>query len=197
MIMFIVGNWRSLAVRGLAAVVFGVLALLWPGLTLQALVLLFGAFVLVDGVAMLVAVLTHAPQTEGRRGLLVFQGILSIAAGVITFFWPGMTALALLYLIAAWALLTGAMEIAAAIRLRREIDNEWILAVSGLLSVVFAVLLVARPGAGALAVTWLIGFYALLYGAFLLALAYRIRQIESGAGSSRRVDGRRHRQAPA
>jgi uncharacterized membrane protein HdeD (DUF308 family) len=182
MILVIVGNWRSLAVRGLAAVIFGLLALVWPGITLQALVILFGAFVLVDGAMMLAAAITGTPGAEGRRGLLVLQGILGIAAGILTFVWPGITALALLYLIAAWALLTGVLEIAAAIRLRREIDGEWLLAASGLLSVVFGVLLVFAPGAGALAVTWLIGFYALLYGAFLLALAWRLRQIEAGGG---------------
>jgi uncharacterized membrane protein HdeD (DUF308 family) len=190
MIMVIVGNWRTLAVRGVAAVIFGLLALVWPAITLHALVILFGAFVLVDGAMMLAAAITGAPRAAGRRRLLVLQGLLGVAAGIITFVWPGITALALLYLIAAWAFMTGVLELAAAVRLRREIDNEWVLGTAGVLSVVFAAVLVVAPLAGALAVTWLIGFYALLYGAFLLALAWQVRQLESGSGG-RVPNGRR------
>jgi uncharacterized membrane protein HdeD (DUF308 family) len=170
------------------------LALVWKGITLHALVILFGAFVLVDGAMMLAAAITGAPGAEGRRGLLVLQGLLGIAAGIVTFVWPGITALALLYLIAAWAFITGTLQIAAAIRLRRQIDNEWLLGASGVLSVIFALAAVVLPVAGALAITWVIGLYALLYGAFLLGLARRVRQLESGVAGALGLDGARPRQ---
>jgi uncharacterized membrane protein HdeD (DUF308 family) len=178
--MTIVGDWRLLAVRGLAAVVFGVLALLWPLSTLLALIWVFGAYVLVDGIFILAALATGAPGTGQRRGFLFLEGLVSIIAGILTFVWPGITALVLLLLIAAWALLTGVLEIATAIRLRREIRNEWLLVLSGVLSVVFAVLLVILPGPGALALVWLIGVYAVVFGVFILALAWRLRKAQPG-----------------
>jgi uncharacterized membrane protein HdeD (DUF308 family) len=174
--MIVLMDWRAAAVRGAAAVLFGFLALVWPGLTLTALVLLYGAFVLVHGVSTLADVLTHAPGTAGRRGPLAFMGIVSVAAGIVTFLWPGITALVLLYIIAAWAVVTGAMEIAAAIELRRVIRREWLLVLGGVLSIAFGIVLVAAPGTGALAVTWLIGWYSVVYGALLVALAVRLRR---------------------
>jgi uncharacterized membrane protein HdeD (DUF308 family) len=174
--MIVLMDWRAAAVRGAAALLFGFLALVWPGLTLTALVLLYGAFVLVHGVSTLADVLTHAPGTAGRRGPLAFVGIVSVAAGIVTFLWPGITALVLLYIIAAWAVVTGAMEIAAAIELRRVIRREWLLVLGGVLSIAFGIVLVAAPGTGALAVTWLIGWYSVVYGALLVALAVRLRR---------------------
>lgn len=179
MTVLIVGNWRRLTLRGLAAVVFGVLALVWPTLTLEVLVLLFGAYVLVDGISILAAVFTGAQGTQQRRGVLLLEGIVSIIAGVLTFVWPGITALVLLYLIAAWALITGVLEIAAAIRLRREIHNEWLLGLSGVLSVLVGIVLVIMPDASALAITWLIGWYAVFFGVLILALAWRIRKVQT------------------
>ena len=178
----VVGDWRLVALRGLAAVVFGVLALIWPISALLALVWLFGAYVLVDGIFILAAVATGAPGTGERRGLLFLEGLVSIIAGVLTFVWPGITALVLLYLIAAWALITGVLEIMTAIRLRREIRNEWLLVLSGLLSIVLAILLVILPGPGALAFVWLIGAYAVVFGVFLLALAWRVRKAQGQPG---------------
>ncbi len=180
MIVTLIGNWRSLAMRGAAALLFGVLALLWPGLTVWALVLLFGAYVLVDGITIMGAVITGRPETRGRRGVLVFEGVVSIAVGILTFFWPGITALALLWVIAAWAFLTGVLEIVAAVRLRRVLEREWILGLIGVLSALFAVVLVVNPGAGALGITWAIGWYALLSGALYLALAWRVRKLQGG-----------------
>ena len=175
MIAVFASNWWSLALRGLIALLFGVLAFIWPGISLTALVFLFGAYALVDGLFTIVASL-NAPAGYKRWWALLLEGIFSIAAGVLSFFWPGITALVLLYLIAAWAIVTGIFEIAAAIRLRKEITGEWLLALSGILSVLFGLMLVAWPGTGALAVVWLIGAYAVVFGGLLLALAFRLRK---------------------
>jgi uncharacterized membrane protein HdeD (DUF308 family) len=195
MILIIAGDWRSVALRGMAAFAFGVLALLWPSLTLHALVLLFGAYALVDGVSSLADGVVGAGDAQARRERwpLILQGLAGIAVGILTFLWPDITALALLYLIAAWALLIGGLEIAAAIRLRRVITDEWLLGLSGVVSVAFAVLLVVTPGAGALAITWLIGWFALLNAGLLLGLAWRLRKLEAPlheAGRGRHRSGR-------
>lgn len=176
--LFIVGSWKSLAFRGVAAVVFGILASVWPAITVLALVFLFGIYALTDGITILLAVFRKSPQVaQGRKGLLIFQGVVSALSGIIAFVWPGITALALILVIAAWALMTGALEVAAAIKLRKEIRNEWMLGLAGVLAIAFGLLLVISPGAGALALTWIIGFYAILSGALMLGLALRIRQL--------------------
>jgi uncharacterized membrane protein HdeD (DUF308 family) len=171
-------DWRALVIRGVAALLFGILALAWPGITLTALVLLYGAYALVDGAGALAAVLAQAPEAEGRRGPMAALGIVSIGAGIVTFVWPGITALVLLYVIAAWAVVTGAIEIAAAIHLRRVIEGEWRLAVAGVLSVLFGLVLVVAPVAGALAITWLIGVYAVAFGALTIAAGLELRRAE-------------------
>ena len=168
-------NWWALALRGLAAILFGVLAFAWPGITLFVLVLFFGAYMLVDGIFAIVAAVRVAGE-EDRWWLLLIQGILGVLAGLVAFFWPGLTALALLYFIAAWAIVTGIMEIVAAIRLRQEIEGEWALGLSGLLSVIFGILLVVLPApAGLLSLVWLVGAYAVATGVLLLILAFRVR----------------------
>jgi uncharacterized membrane protein HdeD (DUF308 family) len=184
-VILVLGSWQSLAVRACAAILFGVAALIWPELTLWALVVLFGAWVLVDGVFALWA--AFSGRGRERRWLLALEGIAGIAAGIITFVWPDVTALALLYLIAAWALVTGALKLVAAVQLRHEIRNEWLLVLSGLLSIVFAILLVITPGAGALVITWLIGWFALILGVALLALAFRLRHVEREVSTLHRV----------
>ncbi len=169
-------NWWAIALRGVLAILFGVAAFVWPGITLSVLVLLFGAYAFVDGLfALLAALRQHGDMGSERWWMLLLEGLAGIAAGVLTFIWPGITAVVLLYLIAAWAVITGVLEIIAAIRLRREINNEWLMALAGIASVIFGVLLFLQPGAGALAIVWLIGAYAIVFGILLLFLAFRLR----------------------
>jgi uncharacterized membrane protein HdeD (DUF308 family) len=179
----IAGNWKTIALQGVVALLFGILALAWPGLTVRALVLLFGAYAIVDGAFALAAAITNAPDARDHRTTFALWGVISVAAGLVAFVWPGITALALLYVIAAWALLTGAVRIALAVQLRRVIEHEWLMVLSGVLSIAFATLLVITPGAGALAITWLIGWFALLFGSMLFALAWRLHKLESALQS--------------
>lgn len=169
-------NWWALAIRGLVAVIFGILALIWPGITLAVLVLFFGAYVLVDGIFAVISALTNRAG-HNRWWLLLLEGLAGILAGVLTFLWPGITAFVLLFFIAAWAIVTGILELAAAVRLRKEITGEWMLALSGIASLIFAILIALFPGAGALAVVWLIGAYAIVFGILLIALALRVRSM--------------------
>ena len=167
-------NWGWIVVRGIAAVIFGVLALVLPGITLAALVLLWGAYALADGIIALIAAFRIRDRGKPFWALLVV-GILGIAAGILTFIWPGMTAIVLLAFIAAWSLVMGIFQIIAAVRLRKSIENEWLLGLSGLLSVIFGVLMLINPGAGALAVIWVIGAYAIVFGVLLIALGLKLR----------------------
>jgi uncharacterized membrane protein HdeD (DUF308 family) len=166
--------WWLIALRGLAAIVFGIIAFIWPGPTIGALVLLFGAYALVDGIATIVMAVSHRQQND-RWWVLLLEGLAGVILGVLTFIWPGVTAVVLLYFIAAWALVTGIFEIVAAIRLRKEIEGEWVLGLSGLASVIFGLILVFRPGAGALALIWVIAAYAIIFGVLLIYLAFKVR----------------------
>jgi uncharacterized membrane protein HdeD (DUF308 family) len=167
-------NWWLLALRGLCAILFGILAFIWPGITLLGLVYLFGAYTLANGILAFV-VAARSPKGYPKFGSLIFEGILSIIAGIIAFIVPGITALALLVLIASWAIVTGIMEIVAAIRLRKVIEGEWLLVLAGLASLGFGVTLLLLPGPGALAVIWWIGAFALVFGVLLIVLAFRMR----------------------
>lgn len=169
-------SWWTLVLRGLAAVLFGILAYIWPDLTFTVLVLLFGAYALWDGVFALISAF-RAPGD--RRWPLILEGLVGIAAGLVTFFWPGAATLAILTVIAAWAIITGVFEIIGAIRLREEIEGEWLLLLSGLLSVLFGIALVVWPVAGLVAVTWMIGFYAIMFGILLMVLGFRLRNWDS------------------
>jgi uncharacterized membrane protein HdeD (DUF308 family) len=171
-------RWWVMVLRGVAAIVFGLLAFTMPGLTLAALILLYGGYALVDGVFNLIA----AVSGRGARPwwALLLAGLVSIAAGAVAFAMPGLTALALVYLIAAWAIVRGVVEIAAAIRLRKVIANEWWLGLSGALSVAFGVLAMLAPGAGALALVLWIGAYAVIFGALLVAFGVRVRGWRAG-----------------
>lgn len=170
-------NWWVVMLRGLAGILFGIITFFAPAISLAALVLLFGAYAFADGVLAIVSAIRH--RAADRWWMLLLEGIVGIAAGVLTFLWPGITALALLYVIAAWALVTGVFEIAVAIRLRKVITGEWLLALSGVLSIALGVLLVIFPGAGALAVVIWIGAYAFVFGALLFALGLRLRGLRS------------------
>jgi uncharacterized membrane protein HdeD (DUF308 family) len=163
-----------LALRGLVAVLFGLAALFWPGLILAVLILLFGAYALVDGVLAVIAAFRSSRRSTRRR-LLLIEGVIGILFGILALLWPGLTALALLYIIAFWAILTGIARILMAIMLRREIENEWSMAVSGVLSVILGIVLTLLPGAGLLAYTWLIGLFALALGIMLIIYAFRVR----------------------
>jgi uncharacterized membrane protein HdeD (DUF308 family) len=165
-------NWWLILLRGVCAIIFGVLTFIWPGITLLTLVLFYGAYALIDGaIAIWAAIVGGAPAP---RWWLLIVGLLGIAAGLVTLLMPGVTALVLLYFIAFWAILTGVMQIVGAIRLRKEIDNEWMLAAGGVLSVLFGVILIVQPGAGALGLLFVIGAYAVIYGVILIGLALRL-----------------------
>jgi uncharacterized membrane protein HdeD (DUF308 family) len=169
-------NWWLLLLRGIAAIVFGILAFVWPVLTLLTLTLLWGAYAVVDGVFALWAAITGRGAQTSSRIWLAIVGIAGVIAGLLAFAWPGLTALVLLLFIATWAIVIGVMQIWGAIQLRKEIEGEWLLVLSGLLSVAFGVLLLVQPGAGALAVAWLIGWYAILAGCLYVALALRLKK---------------------
>jgi uncharacterized membrane protein HdeD (DUF308 family) len=176
--------WWVVAVRGVAAVLFGLMAIVWPAITVTVLVLLFGAYALVDGVLALVTATFRGRSAEGRRLWLALEGVAGVLTGVITFLWPGITTLVLLWLIAAWLLVTGVLEVVAAVRLRREMRGEWLLALSGVLSVVFGILLIVWPTAGAVTVVWLIGIYAMVFGVALIALSLRLRKSYQGGAAA-------------
>jgi uncharacterized membrane protein HdeD (DUF308 family) len=170
-------NWWLLALRGLIAVVFGVLAFMWPGATLLTLVWLFGAFALVNGILSLILA-AKTPKGYPKVGSLILGGLLGILAGLLTFVMPGITALGLLILIAAWAIVTGVMEIVAAVRLRKVITNEWLLVLAGIASVAFGFILLFQPGVGALALIWWIAAWAVVFGILLMILAFRMRNFK-------------------
>ncbi len=167
-------SWWMLLLRGLVAIAFGILTWRQPGLSLAALVLLFGAFSLADGVLGVWTAISGRKEHE-HWGLLLLGGLVGIGIGILTFVAPGITALALLFYIAIWAIGTGLLQIAVAIRLRKEIQGEGFLILGGLASVIFGGLLISRPGAGALAVLWLIAAYAVVFGLLLVFLAFKVR----------------------
>jgi uncharacterized membrane protein HdeD (DUF308 family) len=169
-------NWWVVLLRGLVGILFGIITFFAPGITLAALVLVFGAYAFVDGVLTLMSAIRRRSTTD-RWWILVLEGIAGILVGIATLFVPGITALVLLYLIAAWALVTGILELAAAIRLRKVITNEWLLALGGVVSIILGVLLITEPGPGALALVIWIGAYAFVFGALLVGLSLRLRTL--------------------
>lgn len=172
-------NWWLIALRGLAAIIFGILTFVMPGISLLTLVLLFGSYALVEGVLNLIAAV-RGRREEDRWWVLLLEGLVSIAAGLVTFAIPGLTVAVLVYVIAAWAVVTGVLEIVAAVRLRHRITGEGWLALSGVASVAFGVLMMIFPGAGAVALVLWIGAYAVVFGALLLGLAFRLRRWHEG-----------------
>ncbi|MEX2962519.1 HdeD family acid-resistance protein [Microbulbifer sp. TYP-18] len=168
-------NWWLMLLRGVCAVIFGILTFIWPGLSLLTLVILFGVYALLDGILGLVAAAMGRHKATPLWWLIVV-GLISVAAGVVTFLYPQITALALVLIIGAWALVRGIFEIVGAIRLRKELENEWLLILAGVLSVIFGLLILFRPGAGALALVWLIGAYAIIFGLPMIWLAFKLRK---------------------
>jgi uncharacterized membrane protein HdeD (DUF308 family) len=169
-------HWWVPVIRGVVAVLFGIMAFVYPGLTVAVLVLLFGAWILVDGVFRVIGAIGHR-ASDKEWGFDLIIGIMGIIIGFLTFHAPRITALALIIYIAAWALMIGATEIALAIKLRREIKGEWFLILMGLLSIVFAVMLLWNPLPGALALVWLIGSYAIVFGMLAIILGFRLRSL--------------------
>lgn len=180
-------NWWAVLIRGIAAVLFGILALILPGLTLRVLILLFGAYALVDGIFTIVSAIQALNRGRGfdwrSVGWPIVEGIIGIIVGLLAFFWPGETALVLLYFIGAWAILTGITEIIQAVALRRVIHNEWLLILGGVASIVFGILAFVIPGATAIAIVWLIGLYAIVFGILLIGLSLRLRTMRTRGGT--------------
>jgi len=166
--------WWAFVVRGIFAVLFGILAYAWPGITLATLVIFFGAYILIDGILLIIKAIANWSGREDRW-LLLLEGLLGIGIGIITFVAPGVTAIGLVLYIAAWSLATGVLEIATAVRLRKEIKDEPWMIVGGIASILFAVLLMFFPGAGALGLLWLIAAYAIIFGVVLVILGFKLR----------------------
>jgi uncharacterized membrane protein HdeD (DUF308 family) len=184
MAVILATNWWFLFIRGLLAIVVAVIAFTLPGVTLAAVVLLFGAYSLIDGILNIIGA-WRASRAHERWGVLVLQGIAGIAAAAVTVLFPPLTALVLIYIVAAWALVTGVLEIAAAIRLRKHIAGEWLLALGGVISILFGIIAVIVPLAGALAIAVYIGVYQMFFGIVMISLAFRLRgwQKSAAAGS--------------
>jgi uncharacterized membrane protein HdeD (DUF308 family) len=172
--------WWSLAIRGALAILFGIIAFFYTGQTLLALVFVYGVFAVFSGIASLVTAV-RAGEAHQRWGWLAASGVLGIAAGIVAFVWPGLTALAVVYLVAAWAILTGGAEIAFALAMPDTLPHPFLAGLSGLLSVVFGILLAVWPRSGAITLTWLVGIWAVVYGANLLYYAYRLRGLDTVA----------------
>lgn len=169
-------NWWLTLVRGLAAVAFGIAAFAWPRLTVITLILLFAAYVLADGLFALFAAIKGREHGMPTWWLAII-GLLGVAIAGVTFFWPGVTATLLMMMIGAWALVRGIFEVIAALQLWKEFDDAWMLVLSGVVSIVFGGAVLLMPGAGALALVWLIGAYAILFGLILVVLAFRLKQL--------------------
>jgi uncharacterized membrane protein HdeD (DUF308 family) len=168
-------NWWALALRGAVAIIFGLIAFLMPGVTLYALTILFGAYALIDGIVSLLAAFRSARQGE-HWWTLLFEGVMGLGAAAVTAAWPGVTLVVLVFIIAAWAVVTGVFEIIAAMRLRRFISGEWLLVLAGIASILFGVLLFAAPATGAIVLAWWLGAYIFVFGILTLGLAFRLRR---------------------
>jgi uncharacterized membrane protein HdeD (DUF308 family) len=173
-------NWWVLLIRGILAILFGIIAWMNPLMTLAVLVIVFAAYAIVDGIFAIAMSLT-APREYGGWVWLLASGVAGIAIGVLTFLWPGVTAVLLLYWILAWLVVTGVFQIVAGIRLRKEIRGEFLLILGGIVSVVFGLYLMANPALGALAVLWMIAFYAFLTGILTIVVAIRLKGVRGGA----------------
>jgi len=167
-------NWWLVVLRGVLAILFGLSAFIWPGITLLTLIVIFGVYAIVDGVLAIITGFSRTKESP-RWWTFLVEGLISIGAGIVALVWPSLATLVLIYLIAFWAVFTGILEIAAAVRLRHEIDNEWFLALGGVLSIGLGILLFLQPAAGSLAIIWMIAGYALIFGILLVILGIRLR----------------------
>src|SRR5450432_984594 len=165
-------NWWLLAVRGLLSIILGLIVLFLPGIALLALVYVFAAYMLIDGIMAVVTSIRERGMLN-RWGWILFEGVLGIVAGLIAFFYPGITALILLYLVAAWAIITGIMEIVTAFIIRDMVSWEWLLALAGVVSVLFGIILFIHPGAGLLSILWLVGVYSIIFGITFIVRAFQ------------------------
>ena len=179
MLGLVARDWWVFAIRGVAAIAFGILAFIWPETTLAVLVFLFGAYVLVDGASLLLALVRGDNVARRHAWAVGIMGVLGIVAGVATFAWPGLTALSLLYLVAFWAIAMGTFQVIGAVVLRRELEGEFWMALGGVVSIVFGAFLVAFPGAGLLSLVWLVGIWSLVFGVSSLGLAYRLHELDA------------------
>lgn len=171
---FLARNWWVVLARGVVAILFGLAAFAWPGLTVAALILMLGAFVLADGIIGTIDAIRYRNEMENWWFWLL-DGIVGIIAGALMLFMPGITAVLLLGFVAAWAVLGGILRIVAAIQLRKKIEGEWFMIASGALSIVFGVALIAVPNAGLMSIAWLIGFWAIAFGVLFVLLSFRLR----------------------
>ena len=176
-------NWWALVLRGILAVIFGILIIVSPGIALTSLILVLGAYFLVDGIFAVAGALAHRDHYH-PWWLTLVEGIIGIIAGIAAFVYPGLTALTLLYVLAVWAILTGIFEVVAAVQLRKVVQGEWLLAVSGVLSVLFGILLIVFPGTGILALLTVLAAYAIIFGVLLIVLGFRMRGMTTGMGGT-------------
>jgi uncharacterized membrane protein HdeD (DUF308 family) len=176
-------NRWLIGLRGVLAILFGILAFIWTGMTAVALVFLFAGYAILDGI-LTIATAIRNREARDRWWLGLLEGIVDIGAGVIAFLFPTLAAVVLLFVIAIWAIVTGLLEIAAAIRLRREIENEWALGLSGAVSIVLGVIIILNPAAGLTGLVWAIGGYAIIFGILMLMLAFRAGRLVTRSGGS-------------
>ena len=183
MLSSLLNHWWMLVLRGLVSILFALLAFSLPELTFSALVGLLGGFILLDGLTTIVL----AQRTREDRGewVLLLEGLLGIGLGIAMLLNPNMTAGLLVTLVALWCLVTGIFEISTAVRLREELDNEWMLGAAGVISIALGLLLLVRPNAGSFPISWWIGMYALLFGILLVALGFKLRMVHQQRSSAR------------
>ena len=176
---FLYQNRWLIGLRGLLAVIFGVLAFIWPGMTAVVLVFLFAAYTILDGI-LNIATAVRTRTANDRWWLLLLEGIVDIAAGVIAFIFPTMAAIVLVFVIAVWAIITGLLQLVMAIRLRQEISNEWLLGLGGVVSIILGVIMIINPGAGLIGLVWAIAGYAIVFGILMIVLAFRAARLTEG-----------------
>jgi len=179
MLEMITNRWWVFLIRGIAAIVFGVAAAMWPQITLPALAILFGVYALIDGIFAIA--LATSPLGGSRWWALLIEGLLGLTVAFFIFTQPVVGAVALVYAIAFWSIFTGILEIVAGVQLRDLVTNEWLYILAGVFSIAFGVLVVRYPDSGALAIVWLVAFYAILFGLAQLALSFRLRQVYNTA----------------